>query len=102
MATKVRGTLKLGDNFCTNAIKIRPIKQGTWNLFPLHTYGVVDINHAAVVYFDIRQQWTVYYYRFADTQGWCVERKGLLLRMPEKDFEAFFGKYEILPPDTVE
>ena len=42
-----------------------------------------------------RQIWDVYYYRFADCQGWVSKYGIIRVKMSEKDFAHFFGAYEI-------
>ncbi len=94
---RILGKLKIGANSCTEPIKIHPLGSDTWCLVPEDADSHREkIDYASLISFRKRQVWEVYYYRFADCQGWCVERPGLYLRMPEKDFEKFFGKYEII------
>lgn len=96
---EILGTLQIQANNCTDTIKMHPINSGDWFLIPTdlteqqkrHQYHATSL-----IAFDGRQVWEVYYFRFGDGSGWVVQRKGLYLRMPEKDFERFFGKYEIL------
>ena len=95
---EILGTLQIQANCCTDSIRIHPISSGTWSLYPTE-YDEQNgriYNFASLIPFDGRQLWDVYYFKFADCRGWVVERNGLYLRMPEKDFERFFGKYEIL------
>lgn len=96
---EILGTLQIQGNCCTEPMKVHPVNSGTWYLIPAdltdeqkkHQY-----NATSLIPFDGRQIWEVYYFRFGDGSGWVAERNGLYLRMPEKDFERFFGKYEIL------
>ena len=96
---EILGTLQIQANNYTDTIEIRPICGGDWFLIPTDlTEQQNRYQHYATsqIGFDGRQVWRVYYFRFGDGSGWVVRRKGLILRMPEKDFEHFFGKYEIL------
>ena len=79
-------------------MKIHPVKSGTWYLIPADlTSEEQNYQYYAtsLVTFDTRQLWNVYYFRFAHGSGWIAERNGLYLRMPERHFEKYFGKYEI-------
>ena len=91
------GTLRLQSNACTEPISVHPIQSGIWNLVPADE-GKENYRHSfiSLIVFDKRQVWSVYFWNFGERKGWDVERKGLCLRMPEKDFEKFFGKYEII------
>ena len=99
---EIRGKLQLKENFCTDPIKIHPIRSGHWFLIPdnltdcqkSHQY-----DYTSLIPFDGRQNWEVYYFCMGNEGGWVVQGKGLYLRMPEKDFERFFGKYEIIGRD---
>lgn len=98
---EILGELQIGSNCCTEPIKIHPLGSDTWHLVPDDIDSHKEkTDYVSLISFRKSQIWEVYYYRFADCQGWCVERQGLYLRMPEKDFERFFGKYKILPKDT--
>ena len=96
---EIRGKLLLKENFCTDPIKIHPIQSGTWFLIPpdlnesqkMHQY-----DYTTLIHFDGRQIWEVYYFNFGDDGGWVVQKNGLYLRMPEKDFEKYFGRYEFV------
>lgn len=95
---EILGTLQLKANDCTDYIKIHPVRSGYWFLIPtdLTEQQKLHQSHAtSLIPFDGRQIWNAYYFRFDNGSGWCVDRKGLYLRMPEKDFERFFGKYDI-------
>ena len=90
--------LQIGSNGCTEPIKVHPVKAGAWNVTStdltdeerLHWYDYVSL-----IFFDKRQIWEVYYFRSASGRGWVARRSGMYLRMTEKDFEKFFGKYKI-------
>ncbi len=96
---EILGELRLNNNNCTDRIRVHPVASGTWYLIPTdltdeqkkHQYNVTSL-----IPFDGRQIWEVYYFRFGDGSGWVAERNGLYLRMPEKDFGKFFGKYRIV------
>lgn len=95
----IRGRLQLKGNCCTDPIKIHPFRSGTWFLIPTELterQKTHQYDYTSLIPFDGRQVWEVYYFNFGDDGGWVVQRKGLYLRMPEKDFERFFGKYEII------
>ena len=87
------GTLMLRGNCCTDQVKIKPVYSGTWYLVPEEDTG--KGRHVSLIRFDGRQVWEAYFYRFVDEEGWVLQRNGMYLRMPVKDFEGFFGKYEI-------
>lgn len=89
---KVCGNLSLQSNSCTEQVKIHPVTSGTWYLYPAN---MDRPQFTSMIIFDRRQIWKAYYFRFADSSGWVVERNGLYLRMPEKEFERFFGKFKI-------
>ena len=87
--------LQIGSNGCTEPIKIHPAKTGSTDLTDeerLHWYDYVSL-----IFFTKRQIWEVYYFRSASGigSGWVARRSGMYLRMTEKDFEEFFGKYKI-------
>ena len=90
--SEILGELKLNNTGCTNSIKMHPIHSGTWCLCPI---GMAERNHhyASLISFDKRQMWDVYYSGVENFGVWIVERNGLYLRMPEKDFERFFWCY---------
>lgn len=90
---ELRGTLSIGENFCTERIRIHPIASGTWALYLPEIESRNSDVFASLVLFSKNQLWTAYYCSFTDS--WEVERSGLLLRMPPEDFEKFFGKYLI-------
>lgn len=92
---EILGKLHVGANCCTETVKIHPICQDTWHLVPPDVEER-KYRYTTLISFDRRQTWEVYYFKFADCSGWVAERNGLYLRMPEKDFERFFGKYEIV------
>lgn len=89
----IRGTLALQGNCCTEPMRVKPLHSGTWYLVPETDTG--KGRHVSLIRFDGRQTWEAYCYRFADEEGWVVEKPGLYLRMPVKDFEEFFGRWEI-------
>ena len=80
--------LQLNDNCCTDTIKIHP------KISAVHYMGLDD-TQGVHVFFDKRQIWDVYYYRFADCQGWVSKYGIIRVKMSEKDFAHFFGAYEI-------
>ena len=92
--------LQIGSNGCTEPIKVHPIKAGAWNVIltdltdeeQLHRYDYVSF-----IFFNKLQIWEIYYFRFINGSGggWVARRSGMYLRMTEKDFEKFFGKYKI-------
>jgi hypothetical protein len=82
--------LQINDNCCTDEIKIHPVKGSVYFL----SGGQYD--KGVHIFMDKRQLWKVYYYRFADTQGWVVRRGIVRIRMPEKDFNEIFGDIEII------
>lgn len=93
---RVCGSLSLQSNSCTEQVKIHPVTSGTWYLYPADMdRPQKKTRFTSVVIFDRRQIWKAYYFHFADSSGWVVERNGLYLRMPEKVFERFFGRFEI-------
>ena len=82
--------LKIGSNCCTNHIKIHP------RISAVHYIGMdFDYTQGIHIFFDKRQIWDVYYYRFADCQGWVLKYGIIQVEMSEKDFTHFFGAYEI-------
>ena len=83
-----REPLIIGSNCCTNHIKIHPKISG------VHYIGL-DYTQGIHVFFDRRQIWDVYYYRFADCQGWVLKYGIIQVKMSEKDFTNFFGDCEI-------
>ena len=92
----VRGTLEVGKNWCTQSIKIHPIHSGTWALVPLDIAKEYSYGMTSLILFNKKQIWEVYYFMFADEQGWVLERSGMYLRMKDEDFEKFFGKFNIV------
>ena len=92
--------LKVGNNGCTDRMRVKPIKSGTlilWSdeLNKEHTiFKGFGRSWASLVKFDTRQVWTVYHYDVGDI-GWVCERPGLYLRLSEKDFAKYFGNYEL-------
>ena len=96
---EILGTLQIQGNSCTEPMKIHPINSGTWYLIPdnlTDSQKSHQYDYTSLIHFDGRQNWEVYYFCMGNEGGWVVQGKGLYLRMPEKDFERFFGKYEIL------
>ena len=94
---EILGTLRIQANWCTESIKIHPIGSGSWCLCPEDINDEQErIRFTSLIKFDGRQTWEVYYFGFADGCGWVVQRNGLYLRMPVRDFEYFFGKYEVI------
>ena len=92
---QVRGTLQLQSNYCTEPIKISPIRGGNWHLVPANqTNYTKDL--VSLIHFSKRQVWKVYYFYFEDQQGWVLERAGMYLRMSEFDFKYYFGNYDVL------
>lgn len=75
-------------------VKIHPIRSEVWKLSPSDEKSRTG-GHISLILFDKRQVWKAYYYHFMDLDGWQVERGCMILRMPVKDFEMIFGKYEI-------
>lgn len=93
---KILGTLTLNPNTsCSEHITIHPIRSDDWYLIPHNLSEEEAKQHKSILHFDTRHKWDAYYYKFADCEGWVVERKELYLRMRKKDFERFFGKYEV-------
>lgn len=100
---EILGELRLGNNDCTDRIKVHPVMSGDWFLIPPDlTNGQKQHQYefTTLIAFDGRQVWEVYYYACRDGGMWVAERKGMYLRMPAKDFERFFGRYRILPKDA--
>ena len=98
MKTKGCKILKLKSNGCTEHIRIHPIKSGSWFLVPINMTEKEKNSQylcTSIIIFDIRQIWDVYYSKFEDGAVWVVERRGLYLRMRDKDFIYFFGEYKI-------
>lgn len=96
---EVLGTLRYNEGTCTETIKIHPVECGTWHLIPETIYedqGKNVYNYVSLISFDTRQTWEVYGYMEYGTKRWVVQKNGLYLRMPDKDFESFFGKYELI------
>ena len=83
-------TLQIRDNCCTDQIKIHPICGKVYYI------GGKDSSEGVHIYFDKRQVWSAYYYRFADAQGWVLSRGIMQVTLPNKEFERIFGEYEIL------
>ena len=81
--------LKLNDNCCTDEIKIHPLHSATRYFGESSDVGV----H---ILFDRRQIWHAYYYRFADSQGWVLQRDMIRVSMSEDDFNRIFGEFEIV------
>jgi hypothetical protein len=93
------GRLHIKSNFCTDVIRIHPIRSGTWALFPAElddTEWQIKYLYSSFVVFDKRQVWDVYCCQEANGRIWDVKRNDVVLRMPENAFEKFFGKYEIV------
>ena len=97
-------TLQLKSNHCTESIFIHPVRSGT-----LILYSKEDENEdklGSLINLHRNQMWEAYYFKFApntccgpkEYKGWDLtnDKKGICLRLCEKEFERYFGKYEIL------
>lgn len=86
-------TFKMSDSSCSDTVKLHPITNGSIVLCREDDLAY-DKSHHTHIFINKRQIWSVYYYRFKDVQGFCIERSGISMEILEKDFELFFGHYE--------
>ena len=81
-------TLHMKDNACSEHVTVHPVIRAPFLLYS----GEL----ASIVAFDKRQLWTVFFAADVRTPCWVVSRGSLYLRMSVKDFEYYFGKYEVI------
>lgn len=88
-------TFKMPDSSCSDIVKLRPITNGSIVLCREDDLAY-DKSHHTHIFINKRKIWSVYYYRFNDVHGFCIERSGISMEMLENDFELFFGHYEVV------
>ncbi len=100
---EILGTLPIKSNYCTDRIFIKPVRPGGG----LTLYSKYDTNEeklGSLIDFHGNQIWEAYYFKFPpntcvgpkEYKGWELKWKNINLKLCEKEFERYFGKYEIL------
>lgn len=97
--TKAITILRCKENGCTDVIKIHPVNSGTYTLYPASLDEAKEQRrylYTSQIMFDKRQIWEAYLYSDKNGEAWILERKGMLIRMTQKNFREFFGdEYEV-------